>query len=74
MELFRAINIELLGFCLAGLVLLQLVFEVRRHRRGSTETPPRIVCLDGEMGGFWPETRDPSEDGVGPNGEAIRGN
>ena len=71
MDLFKAVNIEFVGLCLAGLVLIQLVFEVRKHRRGSTETPPRIVCLDGELGGFWPEIEGSNEGRSAPGSEAA---
>lgn len=46
-EILRNIDVEIAALCVAGIVLLQLVFELRRIYNQAPESPPRVVYLDG---------------------------
>ena len=46
-EILRNIDVEIAALCAAGIVLLRLVFELRRLYGQSPESPPRVVYLDG---------------------------
>ncbi len=46
MEILRNIDVEVAAFCMAGLVLLRLTYELHRIYSQPEEAPPRVIPLD----------------------------